>query len=186
MHDEEIIALYFARSENAIEATAEKYGSYCRNIAGRILQSREDAEECVNDTYLSAWNAIPPQKPKYFSVFLGRITRNLSLNRLKYLNAEKRGAQQVTLALSELEECISSGNCVEQSLEEKALVKAIEDFLRAQSVTHRKLFVLRYWHLLPIHEAAKRCAMSQSKAASILFRLRGKLKTFLQKEGIFL
>lgn len=117
MEDKQIIALYWERSEKAITATEEKYGQYCRRIANNILHNKEDVEECVNDTYLSAWNSIPPNRPHRLAAYLGKITRNLSLNRAKYYGAERRGLGQVDLVLSELEGCIPAENSVEQQLE---------------------------------------------------------------------
>lgn len=113
MRDHEIIELYWARNESAITATAEKYGNYCHTIAYNILHSKEDAEECSNDTYLGAWSSIPPQRPNRLSIYLGKITRNLALNRYKRYTAEKRGHGQVVLALSELEACVPSEATVE-------------------------------------------------------------------------
>lgn len=116
MKDHEIIELYWARNQLAITATADKYGSYCHTIAYNILHNNEDAEECSNDTYLGAWNSIPPQRPNRLSIYLGKITRNLALNRYKRYTAEKRGHGQVELVLSELEACIPANTCVEQAI----------------------------------------------------------------------
>ena len=121
MRDHEIIELYWARNESAIAATAEKYGSYCHTIAYNILRNKEDAEECANDTYLGAWNSIPPQRPNRLSIYLGKITRNLALNRYKRCTAQKRGHGQVALALSELEACVPAEGNVEQAIEETEL-----------------------------------------------------------------
>lgn len=186
MQDEEIIALYFSRSEGAIDETRKKYGNYLNSIAMRILPNREDAEECVNDTYFSAWSTIPPKKPKHLSAFLGRIARNLSINRRNYLTTQKRGMGEVELALSELADCVASSANTEQAVEEKLLITAIETFLYEQPQQARRLFVLRYWHILSLQEAAKRCGMRQSKAASTLFRMRKKLRQYLEDRGIWL
>lgn len=184
MNDEEMIGLYWKRAENAVSATAEKYGNYCRSIAFRILHNTEDAEECVNDTYLIAWNSIPPHRPEKLSAFLGKITRNLALNRYKEYNTKKRGAGQVELALSELEECIPSKNNVEQEIEDQFLSAAIEKFLYSQPEQKRILFVRRYWYLRSIQELADEYGMSESKVKSLLFRMRLKLRRCLTKEDI--
>ena len=184
MEDQQIIDLFWERSENAIAAVAEKYGAYCRKIADNILSSHEDAEECVNDTYLSAWNSIPPDRPERLGAYLGRITRNLSLNRAKYYHTEKRGAGQRDLVLSELEDCIPAETSVEQEMDQRFLVEAIEGFLWKQPIQKRNIFVCRYWYLTPVKEIAKRYGMSESKITTLLFRMRKELKGYLEKEGI--
>ena len=184
MQDEEILDLYRDRDENAITATAEKYGAYCHVIAFNILNSHEDAEECVNDTWLGAWNSIPPQRPNRLSAYLGRITRNLSLNRYQQYNAEKRGFGQTALALSELEDCLPARDTPEQAVEQQVLVQAINQFLYAQPARKRNIFIRRYWYLTPIREIAKAYGMTESKTASLLFRMRKELKTHLEREGI--
>lgn len=186
MEDSEIIGLYWRRAEQAISATEEKYGGYCAAIAGRILGDPEDAKECVNDTWLSAWNSIPPQRPEKLSVYLGRLTRNLSLNRAKARSAQKRGGGQRELALAELEECVPDPKGVEAAAEERELTEALNSFLRAQSLPRRNIFLRRYWYLVPIRELAGEYGMSQSAMTSLLFRMRGQLKRFLEQEGIVL
>lgn len=184
MKDEEIIALFCERDEKAITATAEKYGSYCHSISYNILQSNEDAEECVNDTYLGAWKSIPPQNPNCLATYLGKITRNLSLNRFKQYTAEKRGRGQTELVLSELEECIPTKSNVEQIAEETVLVNSINNFLYAQSEQKRNIFIRRYWYLYSIRDIANAYGMSESKVMSLLFHMRNKLKIHLEKEDI--
>ena len=184
MKDNEIIELYWNRNEAAIAATAECYGNYCYAIAHHILQSPEDAQECVNDTYWKAWLSIPPQRPNRLATYLGKITRNLSLDRLKRLNAQKRGKGQTELALKELESCIPTANGLEQIVDEIVLTNAINQFLRLQPKTERNIFVGRYWHLYSIADLAQAYGMRESKVASLLFRMRNKLKTYLEKEGI--
>ena len=186
MKDHEIIALYWERDEAAITATCEKYGSFCHSISYNILHNNEDAEECVNDAYLGAWKSIPPQRPECLSSYLGKIVRNLSLNRYKKYSAQKRGFGQVQLALSELEDCIPTGMDIEQMIEEKALVRCIEQFLYAQPKQKRNIFVRRYWYLCSIQEIAQTYGMSESKTISLLYRMRKKLKEYLEKEGIIL
>lgn len=183
MTDQAIVALYWARSQEALAATAEKYGSYCRAIACNILASREDADECVNDTYWNAWRSMPPQRPSRLRIYLGRITRNLSLDRFKRCSARKRGGSQADLALDELEECISSPDGVEQAADAQALTELLEQFLSEQPRQKRGIFIRRYWYLDPIRDIARAYTMSESKAASILFRMRAELRVRLEQEG---
>jgi len=186
MKDNEIIELYWNRDESAITATADTYGNYCYSISYNILCNNEDAEECVNDTWMNAWKSIPPHRPNRLSTYLGKITRNLSLNRYKLLTAQKRGKGQVELALSELEDCIPAQGDMEQIADEMVLVNAIETFLRTQPQTERNIFIGRYWYLYPIRDLAGAYHMSESKVVSMLHRMRTKLKLHLEKEGIFL
>ena len=184
MKDAEIVELYWKRDESAIAVTAETYGNYCYSISYNILQCQEDAQECVNDTYWKAWQSIPPQKPANLATYLGKITRNLSLDRLKRKNAQKRGNGQVELALKELENCIPAEICTEQIVDEIVLAEAITEFLRQQPQTERNIFVGRYWHLYAVEELAEAYGMRGSKVASLLFRMRNKLKDYLEREGI--
>lgn len=186
MKDIEIVELYWNRDETAITATANTYSSYCYSIAYNILNNKEDAEECINDTWLGAWNSIPPQRPEQLSTYLGKLTRNFALNRYKLQNAQKRCANQVALALSELDGCIPSQQNIEQVLDEMALVSALNKFLYAQPRTERNIFVGRYWYLYSIRELAEGYRMRESKVTSLLYRMRKKLKLHLEKEGIFL
>lgn len=184
MKDADIVELYWKRDESAIAATAEAYGNYCFSIACRILQCSEDAQECVNDTYWKAWRSIPPQRPQQLATYLGKITRNLSLDRIKRLNAQKRGKGQTDLALKELESCIPAATDTAQLVDEIVLTDAINQFLREQPRTERNIFVGRYWHLYSIADLAQSYGMRESKVASLLFRMRKKLKCHLEKEGI--
>ena len=186
MNDQEIIALYWAKEERAISATAEKYGGYCHTIAYNILYDHFEAEECVNDTYLGAWNSIPPQRPNRLAAFLGKITRNLALNRYKRNHAAKRRGGQVEIALSELENCIPDVKGVEQVAEEALLVSVINRFLVAQAKTKRNIFSLRYWFLYSIRDIADMYGESESKIKALLFRMRNELKKYLEKEEIYL
>lgn len=186
MEDVQIVELYWNRDEAAIAATSERYGNYCYSIAYHILQCSEDAKECVNDTYWKAWLSIPPQRPNRLATYLGKITRNLSLDRLKQLNAQKRGKGQVELALQELESCIPSADDMDQIADEIVLSDTINQFLRAQPRTERNIFVGRYWHLYSIADLAQAYGMRESKVASMLFRMRQKLKHYLEKEGIYI
>ena len=155
MDDNKILDLYWERSEVAIIETANKYSRYCHYISYNILHNDKDAEECVNDTYLNAWNSIPPQRPTRLSTYLGKITRNISLNRYKHFTAEKRGCGQTELALSELENCIPVTQCVEQATDEVILVESINQFLYALPKIKRTVFVRRYWYLSSIRDIAE-------------------------------
>ncbi len=186
MDDTKIIDLYWMRSENAISETAGKYGGYCRSIAFRILQNHQDSEECVNDTWLAAWNAMPPRRPAVLSTFLGRITRNLSLDRRKQYSAEKRGSGEVTVALEELGECVPAPGGVESALDDMALADALSRFLFSLPREPQKFFVQRYWYLCSIREIADGCGVSTGKVKMSLLRSRQDLRKFLQKEGITL
>lgn len=186
MEDEAIYQLYFQRNEEAITQTHQKYGPWCRGVAMRILNRREDAEECVSDTYLNAWNHIPPQKPRSFCAWLGRITRNLALSRYRMYTAEKRGGGQTALALEELGECVSGKEDADSKVESLAVVEAINRFLESLSPRHRAIFMRRYWHMAPVAEIAKAYQITEGQVTSSLFRSRKKLRAALEKEGIAL
>lgn len=184
MEDKRIVELYWVRSEKAIAETANKYGRYCHSIAYNILHSREDSEECVNDTYMSAWNAMPDQRPDRLPAFLGRITRNLSLKRWEKYTAEKRGAGQVSLALDELRDCIPASGSADPVADDIVLADTLNRFLASLPAEKRKIFMRRYWYLRPISEIATDFAISESKVKMSLLRSRNELKLFLEKEGI--
>lgn len=186
MTDRQIITLYWQRCEQAIIASEEAYGGYCRAIAQSILHSAEDSEECVSDTWLNAWNAIPPQYPQRLRVFLGRITRNLALNRWKADHAEKRGGGQAALVLSELEECVPAADSVAQAVEDAELARVLQRFLWEQPEQKRNIFLRRYWYLHSVKQIAGHYHMSESKVTSLLHRMRQQLKATLEKEGIAL
>ena len=186
MEDKEIIELYNERSELAITETANKYGKYCYYIAHNILYNMQDSEECVNDTYLNAWNSIPPHNPDKLSTFLGKITRNLALNRYKYYNRQKRGDGQTSIVLDELLECVPATSSTEQAVEEKILVEVLNCFLDDLPEEKMKIFMRRYWYMSSIKEIADDFEMSESKVKMILSRNRNKLKQILEKEGITL
>ena len=182
MEDADILELFFMRSESAIQETRIKYGKLILDIAMRILNSIPDAEECENDTYLGAWEAIPPKKPENFMAFLAKTARNLALKRYHFVNAAKR-SPRAAVSLSELEECISdnSGN----SPSDGELASAINDFLSSLNDESRKVFLLRYWYFSSINEICDRCGISKSKAESMMFRTRKKLKNHLEKRGLY-
>ena len=175
MDDGQIVALYWARDERALTESAAKYGAYCRAIAGRIVRSPEDAEECVNDTWTGAWNSIPPHRPERLSTYLGKLTRRISLNRLRAQSAEKRGGGEVPLALDELNEAVPDRGSVEEHLEAETLAGLIDAFLERLPTRERRVFVLRYYHLLPIRAICEQLGFSKSRTESMLFRTRKKL-----------
>ena len=183
MDDQAILDLYFDRSESAISETAAKYGSFCYSIAYNILSSKEDAEESVSDTYLAAWNAIPPRRPSLFAAFLGKITRHLSIDRWRARAASKRGGGEMDLALEELDYCVSGGETPEEAYTRKELSLSINRFLAALPEQDRSIFLCRYWYLDPIDRIAENFGFSHSKVTSLLHRLRGKLRAHLEKEG---
>lgn len=185
MTDAEIVELYWQRSEEAITQTMGRYGAYLMKLAQNILHLREEAEECVNETYLSAWNQMPSDRPQRLLPYLGRISRCIALNRYDYLSARKRG-MELTLQLGELEECLSGPDLAQEKLEERALAGAISAFLRTQDEEARNIFIRRYWYSDPIKEIAKRYAVGESKVKSLLARMRGRLKEYLREEGFFL
>lgn len=184
MDDQMIVDLFWRRSSDAIAETAKKYGSYCYRIAYHILANTEDSEECVNDTYLKVWDSIPPARPNRFSAFIGKITRNLAINRYAYLTAEKRGGSQIPLALEELSGCIPDHRTPALVLEEKALGEVINQFLRGLTPEARRIFLQRYWNLMSVKDIAQLYGITESKAKMSLMRTRSKLKCYLEKEGV--
>ncbi len=184
MEDEKIIDLYWARQERALAETELKYGRYCRAIAENILHCPEDSDECVSDTWLHAWNAMPPKRPTILQAFLGRITRNLSIDRWKAARAEKRGGGSMELALDELSECVPSGTGIERVLDEKELSHAIDTFLRTLPERECGVFLRRYWYADPIRRIAQQYGMNENSVKSVLFRTREKLRKYLEGEGI--
>lgn len=184
MDDDSIIQLYFNRSEAAISETSAKYGPYCYSIAYHILADREDSEESVNDTYLAAWNTMPPRHPEVLATFLGKLTRHISLDRWKRRSAQKRGGGQMDLALEELEECVSGGQTPEGVYQQQELRRSIAAFVRALPPVQQKVFVCRYWYLDSSQEIGRRFGFSESKVRSMLLRQRKKLKAHLEKEGL--
>lgn len=183
MEDRDIVQLYWDRDERAIPATSEKYGSYCRSIARNILRSREDAEECVNDTWLHAWNAMPPHRPDPLSVFLGKLTRNLSFNRWRHDRAEKRGGGEMALVLDELGEVVSGTDTPEAELNRKELLAAIDGFLGGLSQPKRELFVRRYWYAQSVAAIAKKQGMTAGAVSTALSRVRRDLNIYLEERG---
>ncbi|MCL2563084.1 MAG: sigma-70 family RNA polymerase sigma factor [Oscillospiraceae bacterium] len=184
MEDHSILDLFFARQESAIAETKRKYGGRLYRTAMHILYCNEDAEECVSDALLKAWDAIPPTRPEKFGAFLAKITRNLSINRWEAKSAEKRGGGEMDLLLSELEDCIPASDGPEDAFEATVVTDAINVFLETLEQSARVAFVLRYFHGEPIRDIAERFQMSESKVKSMLFRIRKKLLVHLEKEGV--
>ena len=183
MEDHDIVALFESRDEEAIRQCREQYERYCFHIAHRILGCREDAEEVVSDTYLKAWNTIPPQKPQSIKAYLGMLTRQGALNRVEHRNTEKRGGGQVEVALSELEECLASEGA---DLADQMLLRdALNRFLRDLPPRTRTVMIQRYWYLCSVEEIARSCGMSEGSVKVTLHRTREKLRKFLEKEGLF-
>lgn len=184
MEDLEIVELYWNRNEEAIKETSKKYGNYCYSISYNILNNNEDAQECVNDTYLSAWNAIPPHHPNFLSTFLGKITRRISINKCREKNALKRGGGEVVLSFDELEDCIGTNDYAKEELAAEELAKTINTFLSTLKEDERKVFVCRYFYFESIDDIAVRFMFTQSKVKMMLKRTRDKLKDYLVKEGV--
>nr|MBQ4457043.1 RNA polymerase sigma factor [Clostridia bacterium] len=182
MDDSRIIDLYLSRDETAIEETSRKYGAYCYTVANNILSSHEDAEECVNDTWMRTWNSIPPQRPQALKLFLLRITRNISLDRLKAVKAKKRGGGETELAIEELSECIPGAGDVIDELIEDELSGLIRRFVHSLPDTERAIFVRRYFFLESIKAVADKYGMSEGSVMTRLSRTRKKLRTLIEKE----
>lgn len=185
MEDQQIIELYFRRDELALTETAKKYGIFCLRIAMNVLTVKEDAEECVNDTYHTAWNQIPPTKPDSFKAFLGRIVRNCSISKYRALHAKKR-FNGLEIMLSELNDCVPAAEDVEQAVEAKELTGYINTWLESLKTEDRVLFVRRYWHGDEVRDLAKQCGIPATQMTQKLLRLRRRLKVFLTEKGVVL
>jgi len=183
MEDEQIIALYLKRDEQAVSETERAYGGYCFSVANNILCCDADAEEVVADTWMKAWNSIPPQHPKSLKLYLARITRNLALSTWRSRSAGKRGGGQVLVALEELGDCVSGDGDVSHALDKKELGKAISDFLRSQNARDRAVFLRRYFYMEDTEEISRRFGLRESNVLQILSRIRRRLKHYLIQEG---
>ena len=182
MNDLEIIELYFKRDEKAIEETDAKYGKLCHRIAYNILNNDEDSEECVNDTYIGVWNAIPPTRPNNFMAFVCRITRNLSLKHLEKMARQKRSAGTI-VSLDELAEVLPD-DTIADGFSDEDIAKAISDFLRSENEDARNVFMRKYYFFDSISDISRRFGFTESKVKSMLFHTRNKLKEYLIKEGV--
>ncbi len=183
MTDEQIIGMYYDRREEAIKETETRYGKYCLRVADAILKNREDAEECVNDTWLRAWNAIPPAYPKCLRMFLARITRNLSFNRYQLKHTAKRGGGEIEAVLEELEECVADSADIEGQIMAKELGQSITHFVYGLSEREGNVFVRRYFFMEGVAEIAKKYGLKENHVSVILSRTRKALKEHLKKEG---
>ena len=184
MKDAQILELYWDREEQAIYETQKAYGSYCYSIAWNILYSREDSDECVNDTWLRAWNAIPPKRPNRLSLFLGTITRNLSLDRWKEKHAMKRGNGEMELALDELAECVPDAHDTQAAVEAAELEEMLNAFLRTLPERECNIFLRRYWYVEEYSDIARRYDMKLNTVKTSLFRTRAKLRDYLERKGV--
>ena len=185
MDDNKIIDLFWKRDESAIEQTAQTYGRYCWKIAYNILGVEEDVQECLNDTWLGAWNSIPPARPSCLSAFLGKITRNMAISRYRAGHALKRTGDRLSESLDELGECTAySANNVEEAVDRSALEKAINDFLDTVTDKQRRLFVRRYFYMDSVSEISQMYGLGQSDVKVTLLRMRRSLQKHLEKEGL--
>ncbi len=184
MDDTTIVNLYWQRNESAIAETAKKYGKYCFAIAYGVLGNENDAEETVNDTYLDAWNAMPPHRPSVLSTFLGKITRRISIDRWRRRTAEKRYNGQMEAVLDELSDCVASAENVEQTVEQQLVAERINAFVQSLPDAEQRVFLCRYFYMDSVEDIAKRFEFSQSKIKSMMQRTRKKLRVFLEKEGL--
>ena len=184
MHDEKIVELYWQRSDDAIPETARKFSSYCHIIAYNILNDISDSEECVNDTWLGAWNSMPSNRPSKLAPYLGKITRNLALNIAFAQSRKKRVSKNLTLALDELDECVANDINLEQAVELSELRAAIREFVSSLPEEERRFFLARYWYFESEKEISERMGCTRSKLASKLSRTRKKLKEYLMEEGL--
>ena len=184
MDDLEILERFFARDEGAIVAARARYGPYCSAVARKILADPHDQEECLSDTWLRAWNAIPPHRPRSLGAFLTKITRNLALNRLRDGKALRRGGGQVSLALEELKECVSPDGSPEGELDRQAAVEALNRFLDSLPPLQKEIFLRRYWYLDSVEDIARRTGWSKSRVTTALHRTRVRLRAHLIQEGI--
>lgn len=183
MEDKKIVALYWARNESAISESEAKYGKYCYSVAYNVLHSHEDSEECLDDTWVGAWRAMPPERPSKLSSFLARITRNVAIDRYRRYSAEKRSAE-LDMAIDEFWECIPSGDAPID--EELGLKEAINGFLAGLEPKARVIFMRRYWYSMSVKDIAESMHISETHVSVILHRTRSKFKEYLTKEGIFL
>lgn len=184
MDDREIVDLFLERSEEAISETYNKYGRYCHRIAYNVIGNDEDSEECVNDALMRVWGSIPPNEPTSFSAFIGKITRNLAIDKLKQQHSGKRGGGESALVLDELEDCISGFDELSRREDSREITETINSFLSKLNPVERGVFTRRYWVMEPISDIAEFYGLSVSNTTTMLFRLRAKLKKQFMKEGI--
>ncbi len=184
MNDADIVDLYWRRSDEAVIETQKKYGGYCYTIAFGFLGNAQDAEECVNDTWLEAWNAMPQNRPDRLGVFVGKITRALSFDRFRRGHAQKRGGGELPLVLEELRDCIPSVPSAAQAVEDAELERIVNEFLHTLPARDCNIFLRRYWYAEPLVDIARRYGLKLNTVKTILFRTRSKLRAFLETEGM--
>ena len=182
--DKEIISMFFERDEKALAAVSRKYGSYCGTVVQNILKNPQDTEECLNDTWLKAWESIPPERPRNLGGFLAAIAKSIGLNRYKQSHTQKRGGGEVPLVMEELSECAADTSNIEKVFEQKQLTDAINDFLRTLPPKKRDIFVLRYWYCLPVAEIARKVGLGRSNVSVTLSRMRRSLAAYLKKKEL--
>ena len=185
MEDQAIIALYFQRAEQALAETIKKYGGLCRSIAQNLLPVRQDAEECVNDTWQTAWQRIPPEKPAVLGAFLGRITRNLAISRFRR-NTAKRRDTGMSVLLSELEDCVPAGETTEEAFDRKLLGEHISKWLESLPTADRALFLRRYWYGESLQDLSDISGIPYGRLTQKMYTLRLSLKAALEAEGVVL
>ena len=186
IQDDEIVQLLWERKEEGIVQMQKKYQRYCGAIARRIVSNEEDVEECINDTWLRAWNSIPPHQPENLAGYLAKIIRNLALSMYTKQHRKKRRGDIVSVALEELSDCLSDGREVSEEMEKKDLTDAIAAWLRGKSSEQQAVFIRRYFYMMEISELAEGLCMKENTVKSILFRMRKELKIYLEGEGIYL
>lgn len=183
MDDDSIVRLFNERDETALSELSKKHGTYFMQIAEGVLRNHEDSRVCVNDAYLKTWETIPPARPKVLRAFVGKIVKCVAVSMLRMSTAEKRGGGEITLVLEELGECVSDGKSLDDELEGKQIVDAINKFLWGCGEFDRRVFVLRYWHCKSVVEIARRFCTAENKISVSLYRTRKKLREYLVKEG---
>ena len=184
MEDTKIVELFWQRDQSAITQSDKKYGKYCYAIAIGVLSMHEDAEESVNDTWIDAWNSMPPHRPSILSTFLGKITRRIAIDKWRHRTAEKRGGGEIPLVLDELEDCIAHDSDVEKTLEKKRLEEVINRFVHKLPEKDQKVFLCRYFYMDSIESICRQFGFSESKVKSILHRTREKLRRVLREEEL--
>lgn len=184
MEDQFIVELFFSEPDSALEQLRAKYEHYCHTVAFNILGNNEDCDECINDMLLRVWNSIPPNRPENLAAYVGKITRNLALDKMRKSKAERRGGGEASIAIEELGDILHSDNELERLEDSKEIQEALNRFLESLSKTERGVFMRRYWMMEPVAMIASTYGMSLSKASSMLHRLRQRLKKQLEKDGI--
>lgn len=184
MDDVRIVEMLWQRDDGALSALKDRHERLILSVAQNVLKNREDSEECLNDTLLATWNAIPPAKPENLGAFVCKIARNLSLKKWRSKTAEKRGGKAFYCLISELDDCISDGKTVDETIDQRALAAIIDTFLRSLDTDERDLFILRYFYFYSVASLAEKFGFSRSKVKTQLYRTRQKLSIRLQKEGV--